>query len=54
MHIVDNLKIKMLLNINILNFKRINIDVGEEKLLIRNYNNLIINIKIKIKNNVNV
>ena len=44
----------MLLNINILNSKCINIDVNEKKLLIKNCNNLIINIQIKIKNNVNV
>ena len=44
----------MLLNTNILNFERINIDVDEEKLLIRSCNDLIMNIKIKIKNNINV
>ena len=31
-----------------------NIDVDEEKLLIKSYNDLITNIKIKVKNNVNV
>ena len=54
MHIIDDLKIKMLLNVNILDFERMNIDVDEEKLLIKSCNNLIINIKIKIKNNVNI
>ena len=44
----------MLLNINILNLKYININVNEKKLLIKTYNNLIINIKIKIKDNVDV
>ena len=44
----------MLLSINILNLERINIDVNEEKLLIKSYNDLITNIKIKIKNNINV
>ena len=44
----------MFLNINILNSKRININVNEKKLLIRNYNSLIMNIKIKIKDNVDV
>ena len=44
----------MLLSINILNLRYINIDVDEKKLLIKNYNNLITNIKIKIKNNVNI
>ena len=44
----------MLLKTNILNLKRININVDEKKLLIKNYNNLIMNIQIKIKNNVNV
>ena len=44
----------MLLNINILNLERININIDEEKLLIKSCNDLITNIKIKIKNNVNV
>ena len=44
----------MLLNTNILNLERININVDEEKLLIKSYNDLITNIKIKVKNNVNV
>ena len=54
MHIIDDLKTKMLLNTNILNFERMSIDVDEEKLLIKSCNDLITNIKIKIKNNVNV
>ena len=44
----------MLLSINILNLKRININVDKKKLLIKSYNDLITNIKIKVKNNVNV
>ena len=54
MHIIDDLKAKMLLNINILNFERMSIDVDKKKLLIRSCNDLIINIKIKIKNNIDV
>ena len=54
MHIIDDFKTKMLLNINILSLKRISINVDEEKLLIKNYNDLITNIKIKVKNNINV
>ena len=54
MHIIDNFKAKMLLSTNILNFERININVDEEKLLIKNYNDLITNIKIKVKDNINV
>ena len=34
----------MFLKINILNLKYINIDVDEKKLLIKNYNDLIMNI----------
>ena len=34
----------MILKINILNLKYINIDVDEKKLLIKNYNDLIMNI----------
>ena len=44
----------MLLNTNILDFERMNIDVDEKKLLIKNCNDLIMNIKFKIKNNVNI
>ena len=54
MYIVDDFKAKMLLKTNILNLKRININVDEKKLLIRNYNDLIMNIQIKIKDNVDV
>ena len=44
----------MFLKTNILDLKRININVNKKKLLIRSYNDLIINIQIKVKNNVNV
>ena len=54
MHIIDDLKTKMLLNMNILGLERMSIDVNEEKLLIKSCNDLITNIKIKIKNNVDV
>ena len=54
MHIIDDLKAKMLLNINILSLERMSIDVDEEKLLIKSYNDLIANIKIKVKNNIDV
>ena len=54
MYIVDNLRAKMFLKTNILNLKRININVNKNKLLIKNCNNLIINIQFKIKNNVNI
>ena len=54
MYIIDNLKTKMLLSTNILNLERININVDEKKLLIRSCNDLIANIKVKIKDNVDV
>ena len=54
MHIIDDLKTKMLLNINILDSERMSIDVDEKKLLIKNCNDLITNIKIKAKNNIDV
>ena len=54
MYIVNDFKAKMLLNTNILDFKRMSINVDEEKLLIKSYNDLITNIKIKVKNNINV
>ena len=53
-HIINNFKIKILINIDIFEFKYININMIEKKLLIKNYNNLIINIKIKTKNHVDV
>ena len=53
-YIIDDLKIKILIRVNILSFKRILINVGEKKLLIRSYNNLIADIKIKAKNNMKV
>ena len=54
MHIVDDFKAKMFLRMNILSLKRINIDVNEKKLLIKNYNDLIMNIQVKIKDNINI
>ena len=54
MYIVNNLKVKILLGINILSPEYILIDVDKRKLLIRNYNNLITKIKIKVKNNIKV
>ena len=54
MHIINDLKTKMLLNTNILDLERMSIDVDEKKLLIKSYNDLITNIKIKAKNNVDV
>ena len=44
MHIIDDLKIKMFLKINILNLKRISINIDGKKLLIKSYNDLIANI----------
>ena len=49
--VIDNFKAKMLLITNILNFEYININVDEKKLLVKSCK---INIKIKIKNNVNI
>ena len=42
------------MNINIFKFEYMNIDVIEKKLLIKNCNNLIIDIKIKMKNHVDI
>ena len=44
----------MLIRVNILSLERILINVGEEKLLIRSCNNLIADIKMKAKDNVEV
>ena len=53
-HIVDDLKAKILMGVNILGPERILIDVGEEKLLIRSCDNLTADIKVKAKDNVKV
>ena len=53
-HIVDNFKTKMLIEIDIFESKRIQIDIDDEKLFIKSCNNLIIDIIIKIKNDVGV
>ena len=53
-YIIDDLKAKILIEVNILDLKRILINVGEEKLLIRSYDNLTADIKMKAKDNIEV
>ena len=53
-HIVDSLKAKMLMGIDILGPERMSIDVEKQKLIIRSYNNLTADIKVKAKDNVEV
>ena len=51
---IDNLKAKILIRVDILGPERISINIDKEKLLIRSCNNLTIDIKIKAKDNVDV
>jgi len=51
---VKNLKAKLLLNINIINFEHIIVNVNKQKLIIKNCRNLKIKLKIKSKNNIRV
>ena len=53
-YIVDDLKVKILIRVDILSPERISIDINKEKLLIRSCNNLTTDIKIKAKDNVDV
>ena len=45
---------KMFIKINIFELKRIQIDIDDEKFFIKNCNDLIVNIIIKIKNDIDV
>ena len=53
-HLFDYLKIKILMGMNILKPKKINIDIDIKKLIIRNCNGLVVPIQITIKDNVYV
>ena len=53
-YIINNFKIKIFIKIDILNLKRIYIKVNEKRLFVKNCNNLIVDIKIEIKNYVDV
>jgi len=44
----------LLLDINIINFKRIIVDVNRQKLIIKSYRNLKIKLKIILKNNIRI
>ena len=49
-HIVNNLLIKIFINMNIIIFKKININIKHEIIIINMCENIIILISIKIKN----
>ena len=53
-HVINNLKIKLLLEINVMNSKRIIVDLNQRLLLIKNCQNLTIKLKIIVKNNVKI
>jgi len=51
---VKNLKTKLLLDINIIGFERIVVDVNRQKLIIKSCRNLKTKLKIKSKNDIRV
>ena len=51
---VKNLKTKLLLRINIIDFKRIIVDANRRKLIIKSCRNLKTKLKIKSKNNIRI
>ena len=51
---IDNLKTKLLLKINVLNSKKIIVDLNKQKFRIQNYDNFNVNLKINVKNNVKI
>ena len=50
LHIINNLSIKILINVNIMIFKKMNINIKYEIIIINVCENIIILISIKIKN----
>ena len=50
LHIINNLLIKILINVNIMIFKKMNINIKHEIIIINACENMIILISIKIKN----
>ena len=53
-YIVNNFKIQIFIKIDIFESKCIRIDINDQKLFIKNCDNLIVDINIKIKNNIDV
>ena len=53
-HVIDNFKAKLLLKINVINSKRIIVDLNRRQLFIKNCQNLTIKSKIIVKNNVKI
>ena len=53
-HVINNLKIKLLLKINVMSSKRIIIDLNQRQFFIKNCQNLTIKLKIIVKNNVKI
>ena len=53
-HIIDNLKTKLLLKMNVMSFECMIVDMSLKQLIIKNYQNLIVNLEIIVKNNIHV
>ena len=51
-HVINNLKIKLLLKINVMNSKRMIIDLNQRQFFIKNCQNLTTKLEIIVKNNV--
>ena len=50
LHIIDNLLIKILINMNIMIFLKMNINIKHETIIINVCENMIVSISIKVKN----
>jgi len=53
-YVIKNLRAKLLLDINIINFKHIVVDINRRKLIIKSCRNLKTKLKIKLKNNIRI
>ena len=53
-HVIDNLKTKLLLSMNVMSFERMIIDMNLKQLIIKSCQSLIVKLEIIVKNNIRV
>ena len=53
-HVIDNLKTKLLLSMNVMSFERMIVDMNLKQLIIKNCQSLIVKLEIIVKNNIRV
>ena len=53
-YVIDNLKTKLLLSINVMSFERMIIDMNLKQFIIKNCQSLVVKLEITIKNNIRV